>query len=203
MRPDKPNSSGRRRKNQPSGTPAPLAPSPAAGRKWMYRLMALVLLPLLILGTLEGALRLFGYGYPTSFFLPATINGQDFYVSNDRFGCRFFPPALARTPVPVRMAAQKPAHTYRIFVFGESAALGDPDPTFGAWRYLQVLLRERFPGTDFEVVCVAMTAINSHAILPIARDCARHEGDLWILYIGNNEMVGPFGAASVFGPKTP
>ena len=45
--------------------------------------------------------------------------------------------------------------------------MGDPDPTFGAWRYLQVLLRERFPGTDFEVVCVAMTAINSHAILPL------------------------------------
>ncbi len=104
-------------------------------------------------------------------------------------------------PVSLRMAAKKPANTYRIFVFGESAAMGDPDPTFGAWRYLQVLLRERFPGTDFEVVCVAMTAINSHVILPIARECARRDGDLWIIYMGNNEMVGPFGAGTVFSSR--
>ncbi|MGA2871430.1 MAG: hypothetical protein ABSF34_20000, partial [Verrucomicrobiota bacterium] len=83
----------------------------------------------------------------------------------------------------------------------ESAAMGDPDPSFGAWRYLQVLLHDRFPGTDFEVICVAMTAIDSHAILPIARECARREGDLWIVYMGNNEMVGPFGAATVFGSR--
>ena len=122
-------------------------------------------------------------------------------MSNDRFGYRFFPPALARTPVPMRMAVKKPANTYRIFVFGESAAMGDPDPSFGAWRYLQVLLHERFPGTDFEVVCVAMTAINSHVILPIARECARRDGDLWIIYMGNNEMVGPFGGGTVFGSR--
>ncbi|HWY31149.1 MAG TPA: tetratricopeptide repeat protein, partial [Candidatus Acidoferrum sp.] len=55
--------------------------------------------------------------------------------------------------------------------------------------------------TDFEVVCVAMTAIDSHVILPIARECARRNGDLWIIYMGNNEMVGPFGAATVFGSR--
>jgi tetratricopeptide (TPR) repeat protein len=142
-----------------------------------------------------------GYGYPTGFFLKNKIDGKDYYVSNDRFGYRFFPPALARTPLPMRMAANKSDNTYRIFVFGESAALGDPDPTFGAWRYLQVLLRERFPATHFEVVCVAMTAINSHVILPIASECAQHDGDLWIIYMGNNEMVGPFGAATVFGSR--
>ena len=148
-------------------------------------------------------LRLAGYGYPTSFFVKTKIGGKDYYVPNDRFGYRFFPPALARTPVSLRMAVKKPANTCRIFVFGESAAMGDPDPTFGAWRYLQVLLRERFPGTDFEVVCVAMTAINSHTILPIARECARRDGDLWIIYMGNNEMVGPFGAGTVFGSRAP
>ncbi|HEV2693949.1 MAG TPA: tetratricopeptide repeat protein [Verrucomicrobiae bacterium] len=81
--------------------------------------------------------------------------------------------------------------------------MGDPDPSFGSWRYLQTLLRERFPETDFEVICVAMTAINSHVILPIARECARHDGDLWIIYMGNNEMVGPFGAGTVFGSRAP
>src|SRR6185436_9393151 len=110
---------------------------------------------------------------------------------------------LARSPSPVVMAAKKPPGRYRIFLLGESAALGDPAPAFGVGRYLQALLRERYPGADFEVVCAAMTAINSHAILPIARECARHEGDLWVIYMGNNEMVGPFGAATVFGAKAP
>ena len=101
------------------------------------------------------------------------------------------------------MPAQKPPGTYRIFILGESAAMGDPEPAFGAGRYLEALLHERFPRAKFEVINVAMTAINSHAILPIARDCARQAGDLWIVYMGNNEMVGPFGAATVFGTQAP
>src|ERR1035438_7141095 len=101
------------------------------------------------------------------------------------------------------VAVKKSPNTCRIFVFGESAAMGDPDPSDGAWRYLQTLLRERFPGTDFEVVCVAMTAINSHAILPMARECAWRDGDLWIIYVGNNEMVGPLGAGAGVGSRAP
>ena len=172
-------------------------------RLWLFRIAAAVLIPMLTLGVFELALRLSGFGYPTSFFLKDKIDGTDYYVSNDRFGYRFFPPALARTPLPLRMAVNKAPDTYRIFVFGESAAMGDPDPSFGAWRYLQVLLRDRFPGTHFEVVCVAMTAINSHVILPVARECGRRDGDLWIVYMGNNEMVGPFGAGTVFGSRAP
>jgi tetratricopeptide (TPR) repeat protein len=173
------------------------------GRLWLFRLCAAVALPLILLGGMELILRLCHYGYPVSFFLETKIEGRSYYVPNEKFGYRFFPPSLARTPLNLRLAAQKSTNTFRIFVFGESAAQGDPDPTFGAWRYLQVLLHERFPGTDFEVVCVAMTAINSHVILPIARECAGHDGDLWIIYMGNNEMVGPFGAGTVFGARAP
>ncbi len=175
----------------------------SAGRKWLFRLSALVLLPLLLLTGLELGLRLGGYGYPTNFFKRIRIGDKELLVENDKFGWRFFPSELSRSPAPVVMAAHKPAGTCRIFLFGESAALGDPRPAYGAGRYLQTLLRERFPETKFEVVCVAMTAIDSHAILPIARECARYQGDFWIIYMGNNEMVGPFGATAVFGPPTP
>jgi len=163
----------------------------------------MLVVPLLLLLCLEGALRVAGYGFPTPFFKPLNIGGQDSLVDNDQFGLRFFPPALARIPSPVVMKAAKPAGTIRIFLFGESAALGDPRPHYGAGRYLEALLRERFPGQDFEVVNTAMTAINSHVILPQARECARLGGDLWLIYMGNNEMVGPFGAATVFGRKAP
>ncbi len=151
----------------------------------------------------EGALRLAGYGYSTAFFKKMRIQGEDFYVQNDDVALRFFPPETARNPGPIRMRVHKPTGTFRIFIFGESAAMGDPEPAYGASRYMEALLSERFPDAKFEVVNTAFTAINSHVILPIARECARRDGDLWIIYMGNNEMVGPFGAATVFGAKAP
>jgi tetratricopeptide (TPR) repeat protein len=173
------------------------------GRLWLMRLFAMIFVPLLVLGGIELGLRLAGYGYDTGFFRRIQINGHNFYVPNEKFGCRFFPPALVRSTDPFRFAAEKATHSHRIFLFGESAANGDPDSTYGVGRYLEVLLRERYPRTDFQVVCVAMTAIDSSTILPIARECARHQGDLWLIYMGNNEMVGPFGAETVYGPRAP
>lgn len=169
---------------------------------WLFRTVAL-LLPVLLLGGGEIGLRLGGYGYTTSFFRKTRVGEQEFLVNNDTFSLRFFPPELARWPGTLMFPAIKPPGTTRIFIFGESAAMGDPQPAYGASRYLEVLLRERFPGKKFEVINVAFTAINSHVILPIARECARHEGDIWIVYMGNNEMVGPFGAATIFGRQAP
>jgi len=110
---------------------------------------------------------------------------------------------MARTPAPIFLPQIKPPDTVRIFVFGESAAFGDPEPRFGLPRLLQAMLELRYPGTRFEVVNAAMTAINSNVILPIARDCAGAGGDIWVIYMGNNEVVGPFGAGTVFGSRTP
>ncbi len=163
----------------------------------------MLLIPLSLLGLLEVGLRLAGVGFPTAFFLEKTINNKPVLVENDRFGLRFFPPQLARTPSPLVMEAHKPDNTCRIFVLGESAALGDPEPAFGFGRYLEVLLRDRFPQTRFEVICTAMTAINSHVVVPIAEECAKREGDIWVVYMGNNEFVGPFGPCTVFGPQLP
>lgn len=162
-----------------------------------------MLLPLLLVGLLEIALRSVGYGYETSFLQKARVDGKDYLINNDQFSLRFFPPQLARWPGTLMIPATKAPDTTRVFVFGESAAMGDPQPAYGASRYLEVLLRHRFPGKKFEVINVAFTAINSHVILPIARECANLDGDIWIVYMGNNEMVGPFGAATVFGSQAP
>ncbi|HKQ36572.1 MAG TPA: tetratricopeptide repeat protein [Verrucomicrobiae bacterium] len=165
-------------------------------RRW-FRLAAL-LLPVVLLLVLEMALRVIGYGYSTSFFLKS----GDVYIENQDFTRRYFPPGLSRSPQPVVLKARKPAGTCRIFVFGESAAMGDPEPAFGFPRVLEVLLRQRV-GKPVEVVNVAVTAINSHVIRQIAMDCKAMEGDLWIIYMGNNEVVGPFGAGTVFGKQVP
>ncbi len=177
-------------------------PEPAS-RRWLFRILASALVPAVILVCLELALRTIGFGRPTTFFVPRQIDGQKLMVENASFGLNFFPPGLARGSSPVVMQARKPKDCFRIFLFGESAALGDPRPAYGVGRWLETLLQERFPKVKIEVVCVAITAINSHAILPIARECAGYEGDLWVIYMGNNEMVGPFGASEVFGKAAP
>ena len=151
----------------------------------------------------EISLRLGGYGYNPQFFKRLKIGGEDFFVQNEDFSFRFFPKEIARNPGPVRFRVHKAPGTFRIFILGESAAMGDPAQSFSPDRYLEMLLREKYPGRQFEVINVAFTAINSHVILPIARECAAHDGDLWIIYMGNNEMVGPFGAATVFGAQAP
>lgn len=179
------------------------AAPPVTKHRWLFRILALVIVPCLFLALLEGALRLAGYGYSTNLFDKVRLDNVDYLVANENFSLRFFPPALMRWPDPVKIEAEKPAGTYRIFVFGESAAQGDPAPAFAASRYLEVLLRERYPGVKFEMVNLGITAISSHVIVPMARECARCEGDLWIVYMGNNEMIGPFGAATVFGAKAP
>jgi len=48
-----------------------------------------------------------------------------------------------------------------------------------------------------------MTAIDSNVILPIAHDCSAASADIWVIYMGNNEVVGPFGAGTVFGRQVP
>jgi tetratricopeptide (TPR) repeat protein len=171
-------------------------------RLWLFRL-TLILLPIVFLLLLEGALRLFGFGYSTNFFKEEQRNGKTVVVNNDTFTLQFFPPELARWTDTILFDKEKPADTIRVFILGESAAMGDPQPAFAASRYMEVLLRKRFPGKKIEVINLGITAINSHVILPIARACAKQHGDFWIVYMGNNEMVGPFGAATIFGSRAP
>lgn len=148
-------------------------------------------------------LRFAGYGYNPDFFKRTSIGGENFVVQNEQFGFRFFPKSMARSPGPLRFPVRKNPETFRIFILGESAAMGDPAESFAPDRYLEALLREKYPNRKFEIINTSVTAINSHVILPIARDCAANEGDLWIVYMGNNEMVGPYGAATVFGWRAP
>jgi len=185
-------------------TPSPPKP-PATPRNrrrlWAFRLAAVFLVPLLAFGLLELVLRLAGFGYDTHYFL--RLADHKTIVGNPRFGWRFFPPAIARMPGLFTFPAEKKPGAYRIFVLGSSAALGFPDTSYSFARVLEVMLRDRFPKTNFEVINTAMVAINSHALVPIARECLDYQPDLLIVYEGNNEVVGPYGAGTVFGGMSP
>ncbi len=156
----------------------------------------------MLFGLVELALRVAGFGYPTRFLLETSNRGQKLFVQNNQFGWRFFGRRAARQPYPVYIQRQKRPDTIRILVFGESAAFGDPQPHFGLPRMLQAVLELRHPGQKFEVVNAAMTGINSHVIRLIAHDCTRAGADVWVIYMGNNEVIGPFGPGTVFGSRT-
>ena len=190
-----------RRKHKQTGRNTP-SPSLSKRKLWYFRLMALIGVPLLLLGALELGLRVAGFGYPTSFLLKSSNGDKKTFVQNNQFGWRFFGPRAARLPFATSIPQQKTPERIRIFIFGESAAFGDPQPRYGLPRMLEATLALRHPGREFEVVNAAMTGINSHVIRPLARDCAQADADVWVIYMGNNEVVGPFGAGTVFGGQT-
>jgi tetratricopeptide (TPR) repeat protein len=196
-------SRGRSRRRSPPPRAAKFASRDAPGRQttgpwgpwlWLLRLGLVLGAPLLLLLAAESGLRLAGYGYPTNLALPAP--GSDTYGANMRFGWRFFPRAIARVPLLFSFARQKPVNTTRIFVLGASAAQGYPDGAFSFARVLEAMLHLRFPEREFEFINTAIVATNSHVVLPIARETARYQPDLFIVYLGNNEVIGPYGIGS-------
>ncbi|HUJ27352.1 MAG TPA: hypothetical protein VLW85_15110 [Myxococcales bacterium] len=172
-------------------------------RAWLFRLVSVVLLPLLALALFEGALHLFGFGAPAGFTIPCEIDGRAAFCENPEFTAPFFPAGMERRATPFAIPAQKAPGTLRVFVVGESAAMGDPDPAFGLSRFLEVMLRAQFPGRRVEVINAGVVAINSHALLPIVGDLSRLQPDVFVIYAGNNEVVGPWGTGTVFTRGAP
>lgn len=152
-------------------------------------------------GGLELVLRLADFGHETHFFYQQKdAEGKTWWRENRWVTAPYFPPELIRRPQSIRLAEPKPANTYRIFVLGSSAAMGDPEPAFSLARQLDLLLREAYPGIHLEVVNAGITAINSHVVRALAGDCAELKPDLFIVYEGNNEVIGPYGPGTVFSP---
>jgi len=162
----------------------------------VFRAVAVTLIPAVFLLLVELVLVVVGYGTPRSVF--TKITGRNAYTLNQLYGWRFFPRVISRQPFPCEFAADKADNTYRIFVLGGSAAAGMPEQAFAFGRILKVMLEQNYPQTEFEVINMAMTAINSHVVRQIAGDCAGHDPDLFVVYMGNNEVVGPYGPGTVF-----
>jgi tetratricopeptide (TPR) repeat protein len=167
-------------------------------RYWLSRIATAIFVPLLLVTAVEFALRALNIGTPTGPTRACVVNGKPAACDNTYFTRAFFPPGMLRTPRPYAIPQEKPSGTYRIIVLGESAAYGDPDAAYAFSRYLEVMLRDRYPDRHFEVINTGITAINSHVIVSIAKDMARYKPDLFIVYAGNNEVVGPFGPGTVF-----
>src|SRR5947209_6556797 len=112
-----------------SATPAKAEPKPASpalppprisrARKWLFRLAAVLLAPLLFFGLLEGILRIAGYGYPAAYFLDGSkLEREDVWIDSTDFGRWVFPGHDEPIPKPVSfiLPRNKSERTFRIFV---------------------------------------------------------------------------------------
>lgn len=171
-------------------------------RNRLLLVLTAIFVPVVLLAVTEAALRIGRVGFNTDVTVPCTVHGRAARCDNLFFNSSFFPPGMIRLPRPYAIPDEKAPGTFRIFVLGESAAFGDPEPSYSFSRYLEVMLRSRFPNIKFEIVNTGVTAINSHVVLPIAKDLAKRQPDVFIIYLGNNEVVGPFGAGTVLTSST-
>jgi len=195
----------RKKRSQKHGSPRhiPVSLSPGRRKLWLFRLVSIILIPCFLGGVLELTLRCVGYGYPPQAILKRQLEDKSVYCHNYQFAWRFFPPSMARHFDGFVFDTRKSPQTRRIFILGESAAAGVPAPAYSFGHILEVMLDAMYPEVDFEVLTAAMPAINSHAVLEIAKDCARYQPDIFIVYMGNNEIVGPYGPGTVFAPLSP
>ncbi len=160
--------------------------------------MLLLPIPVLLVCLAESALSLLGVGTPTAVFLDRTLDGQRGATLNRAYYENYLSVRLGDLHLWDRqeffVPAEKAEDCYRIFVFGGSAAKGTPNRAHSFWRVLEAMLETRFPNSRFEIYSLAIGGGNSLMMLPAARACARLDPDLFIIYMGNNEVICPGGA---------
>jgi tetratricopeptide (TPR) repeat protein len=169
--------------------------------RWVGRAALAIGIPLGLFLALEAGLRLAGYGRPASFLIPDEKPG--YFRTNPDFAGLFLPGNFDLRPLNIRVAAHKAPNTVRIVVLGESAAQGIPVPSFAFAPQVRAQLRARYPGKEFEVIDTGIVAVNSHVIYQIAREMARLEPDIFLVYMGNNEVVGPYGPGCAYLSQMP
>ncbi|MBN1359220.1 MAG: tetratricopeptide repeat protein [Sedimentisphaerales bacterium] len=152
--------------------------------------------PILFLLLLEIGLTVAGFGRPATFFVSSGKKGM---LTTNHWYVWFYRPTRTTSPHPCLIQTPKPNDTIRLFVLGESAAIGTPKPAFNFGRVLELMLQDRFPRHRVEVINAAMRGIDSHIVASISAECARLQPDLFVVYMGNNEVIGQYGPTTFLG----
>ena len=162
-------------------------------------------IPFLALALLEGLLRVAGVGESTPLFIRSP-HSEDYVLARPDIIRRYFPNAERRPSVTMEASlflSNKPEDGLRLFVQGGSTAAGYPYGLgAGIAGMLEQRLRRTFPEAHVEVVNVAMSAINSYAILDFADEIINERPDAVLIYAGHNEYLGTLGVGSHFSMST-
>ena len=166
-------------------------------KKIVFTVITTVLVPLLFFGLLELSLVILGVGKSFDFFNEIDINGQAHYQENPDFADQFYPESLDITPRESTFTVERDPDLTRVYILGGSAALGFPHKNHGLDRLLTAQLTAALPAQNIEVINTAMTSVNSHVVYAVANSIPDNSADFAVILMGNNEVVGPYGPATL------
>ncbi len=160
-----------------------------------FKLIAMAL-PVAVLILFEVILRVAGYGSDLRLF--CTDQTGKYYYLNPQIGKRYFTQETNATNGNMDFfRKEKAPGTFRIFVLGSSTALGFPYMYNGAFpQMMKYQLQQYYPDLEVEMINLSLTAINSCAILDIAKEIPDYQPDAVLIYAGQNEYHGTLGIAS-------
>lgn len=176
-------------------------PSVSRTRLWMFRAITFSL-PFIVLTVVEIIMRCRGLGgYPAFLREAGKLPGGEtvcivepaaskpyFYANPNR-------PGYAEQ---TNFLMPKPQGTVRIFLVGESAAKGYPQPrNLSMASFLREILTTASPDRNFEIIDLGTTAVASFPLVYQVRDALRFSPDFFVFYMGNNEFFGAYGTGSI------
>ena len=172
----------------------------SARKQLLFRTIA-ILSPFVLLALAELVMRLSGLGgYPPLFrVVGQTPHGQ--LIITDQAGAISFFFANRESPgynEQYSFYQPKPSNTFRIFIEGESAAKGYPQPrNLAASAFLEAMLRDVWPDRKIEIINLGTTAVASYPVREMMIEALDYQPDLIIISTGHNEFFGTYGVASV------
>jgi tetratricopeptide (TPR) repeat protein len=169
----------------------------ATNQNLVFKLIT-VFIPVLILLTFEGVLRITGYGDNLNLFVQNPVKGYEkFMMVNPVIGKKYFQKFEYTAPANDIFLKDKPGNSFRIFVMGSSTVFGFPyERNLMFSRILHQQLTDAYPDKKIEVVNTAITAINSFTLLDFTYQILKYKPDAILIYAGHNEFYGAFGIGS-------
>lgn len=187
------------KKNQ-NQKPSPPRP-PLSLRKRLLFVAVLLCLPIFLLLGVEVVLRWCGYGGNDPVIRKAgVVPGGDLMITDQAGAISYFFANKSRPGYndQYQFISPKPTNVFRIFIVGESAAKGYPQPrNLASSAFLEKMLTDAWPDRQVEVINLGTTAIASFPVLGMMTEALAAEPDLIIIHTGHNEFFGAYGVNSI------
>ncbi len=164
-----------------------------------YFTLAMLALPLISLLILEGALHLTGNFEQEPLFVKSVVDDRPVLKVNQHVGRRYFNPTQSFVPaaIPQTFSLEKSLKTFRVFCLGGSTTAGFPFEGHVAFpKQLRYMLQQAWPGYEFEVINLGVSAVNSFTVLDLLPEVLAQQPDLLLFYMGHNEFYGAYGGGS-------
>lgn len=169
--------------------------------KRLLFIVVLLSLPFVLLLASEGVLRLCGFGGNDPVLRKVgSVPGGSLVLADQAGAISYFFANKARPGYndQYQFVDPKPTNTFRVFIVGESAAKGYPQPrNLASSAFLQKMLTDAWPERKVEIINLGTTAVASFPVLGMMTEALEYQPDLIIIHTGHNEFFGAYGVNSI------